>query len=114
MNGPLRGEYWTAAFKNIETLKEIDAQRIADQTDDTNNINLICAFEWKQFPGKLIKKFKARCCVRGQQQLEGISFFEMDAPVVQWATVMRMMMIMEIILKLKSKQGDVTYTFCIC
>ena len=53
---------------------------------------------------------KARFCARGDQQLEGVDFFETYAPVVQWTTV-RLMLILEILLKLKSKQGDVTAAF---
>ena len=64
----------------------------------------------KRFPGGLIKKFKARFCARGDQQLEGVDFFETYAPVVQRTTV-RMVLILENLLKLKSKQGDVTAAF---
>ena len=43
------------------------------------------AFKCKRYPDKL--KFKARFCARGNQQLEGIEFFETYAPVVQWTTI---------------------------
>jgi hypothetical protein len=43
-------------------------------------------------------------------QLEGVDFFETYAPVVQWTTI-RLMFILEVLLGLKSKQGDVTYAF---
>ena len=43
-------------------------------------------------------------------QLEGIDFFETYAPVVQWTTI-RLMFILEVLLGLKSKQGDVTWAF---
>ena len=43
-------------------------------------------------------------------KLEGIDFFETHAPVVQWTTV-RLMLILEVLLGLKSKQGDVTAAF---
>jgi hypothetical protein len=55
----------------------------------------------------LIKKFKARFCARGDQQLEGIDFFETYALVVPWTTIC-LMFILEILLGLKSMQGDVT------
>ena len=58
----------------------------------------------------MVKKFKARFCARGDQQLEGIDFFETYAPVVQWTTV-RLLLILEVLLQLKSKQGDVTAAF---
>ena len=40
-------------------------------------------------------------------QIEGIDFFENYAPVVQWTTV-RLMIILEVLLGLNSKQVDVT------
>jgi len=43
-------------------------------------------------------------------QLEGVDFFETYAPVVQWTTIC-LMFILEVILDLKSKQGDVTCAF---
>jgi hypothetical protein len=106
-NGMFREEYWTAAFKEIETLEEMDAWEVVDHTDDMNVIDATRVFRLKQFPDGLIKKLKVRFCARGDQQLEGVEFFETYAPVVQW-TAARMMLILEILLKLKSKQGDVT------
>jgi len=43
-------------------------------------------------------------------QIEGVDFFETYAPVVQWTTI-RLMFILEVLLGLKSKQGDVTCAF---
>ena len=43
-------------------------------------------------------------------QLEGIDFFETYAPVVQWTTV-RLMLILEVLLGIKSKKGNVTAAF---
>ena len=42
--------------------------------------------------------------------MEGIYFFEIYAPVVQWTTVL-LMLILEFLLGLNYKQGDVTATF---
>ena len=68
------------------------------------------AFKLKRYPDGLIKKFKARFYARGDMQLEGIDFFETYAPVVQWTTL-RLMLILEFLLGLKSKQGNVTASF---
>lgn len=76
----------------------------------SNIIWLTWAFKCKRYPDGLIKKFKARFCARGDMQLEGIDFFETYAPVVQWTTI-RLMFILEVLLELKSKQGDVTCAF---
>ena len=63
-----------------------------------------------RYPDGLIKKFKARFCDQGDMQLEGIDFFETYAPVDQWTTV-RLILILEVLLGLKSKQGNVTADF---
>ena len=110
MNGPFKEEYWKAACKEIETLESMDAWEVVDREGDMNIIDAIWAFKLKRFPDGMVKKSKARFCARGDQQLEGIYFFETYTPVVQW-TIVRMMLILEILLKLKSKQGGVPVTF---
>ena len=68
------------------------------------------AFKCKRFPDGLIKKFKARFCARGDKQIEGVDYFQTFAPVVQWITV-GLMLILECLLGLVSKQGDITCAF---
>jgi len=70
-----------------------------------NIINSTWAYKCKRYPDGLIKKFKARFCARGDQQLHGIDFFETYAPVVQWTTI-RLMFVLEVLLGLKSLQGE--------
>jgi hypothetical protein len=53
---------------------------------------------------------KARWCVRGDRQLEGIDFFETYAPVVAWSTV-RLLLILTVKLGLATKQVDYTLAF---
>ena len=104
--GKFTDEYWKAMKLEIATLKAIDAWSVIDRLGH-HVIASTWAFKCKRYPDGLIKKFKARFCARGNQQLEGIDFFETYAPVVQWTTI-RLMFILEILLGLKSKQGDVT------
>ena len=75
-----------------------------------NVIKSTWAFKLKRYPDGLIKKFKARLYARGDMQLEGIDFFETCTPVFQWTTV-RLMLIIEVLLGLRSKQGDFTGAF---
>jgi hypothetical protein len=93
----------------IATLEANDAWSVIDRLDH-HVIASSWAFKCKRYPDGLIKKFKACFCARGDQQIEGIDFFETYAPVVQWTTI-RLMFILEILLRLKSKQGDVTCAF---
>jgi hypothetical protein len=68
------------------------------------------AFRLKRFPNGLVKKFKARFCIRGDRQVEGVDFFETWAPVVQWTTV-RSMMVLATRMNLVSAQADITAAF---
>ncbi len=69
------------------TLEGMGACDVVEREDDMNVINGTWAFKCKRFPNGTVKKFKACFCARGDQQLEGIDFFETYAPVVQWTTV---------------------------
>ena len=88
----------------------MSAWKIVDREDDMNVIRSTWNFELKRYPNGLIEKFKARLCARGEMQPEEINFFENYAPVVQCTNV-RLMLVLEVFLGLKSKQGDVTAAF---
>jgi hypothetical protein len=94
----------------IFTLESINAWEVVDCKDDMNVINSTWAFKCKRYPDGLIKKFKASFCARGDQQLEGIDFFETYALVVQWTTI-HLMFSLEVLLGLKSLQGNVICAF---
>ena len=103
-------EYWKAAVKEFQTLESMDAWDVVDRPEGKHVLDGTWAFKLKRFPDGLIKKFKARFCARGDQQIKGVDFFETYAPVVQWTTV-RLMLFLEVLMGLKSKQGDVTAAF---
>ena len=67
-------------------------------------------FNCKRYIDGPIKKFKARFCAIGNQQLKVIYLFETYVPVVQWTTVW-LMLIIEVLPGLKSKKGDVAAVF---
>ncbi len=100
MQGKFTDDYWKAMEVKIFTLESIDAWEVVNCKDDMYVINSIWAFKCKCYPDGLIKKFKARVCARGDQQLEGIEFFETYASVVQWTTI-RLMFVLEFLLGLK-------------
>jgi hypothetical protein len=108
--GKYADEYWDAMKLEIATLENIEAWTVVDRYDSNSKPHHVIpstwAFKRKRYPDGLTKKFKARFCTRSNKQLEGIDYFETYAPVVQWTTI-RLMFILEILLNLKSKQGDV-------
>jgi hypothetical protein len=112
--GKFADEYWEAMKLEIATLENIEAWSMVDCYDSNGAPHHVTpstwAFKCKRYPDGRIKKFKARFCAKGNKQLEGIDFFETYAPVVQRTTI-RLMFILEILLGLKSKQGNVLCAF---
>ena len=68
------------------------------------------AFKIKRYPDGTLRKLKARFCVRGFQQIEGVDYFETYAPVVSWMTV-RLIFAIALIHNLESIRVDYTATF---
>ena len=67
-------------------------------------------FKLKRYPDGTPMKFKARYCVRGDLQREGIDYFETYAPVVQWSTV-RLVLTLILSNSWVTKQVDYTNAF---
>ena len=110
MNGPYAEQYFKAAEVEIMTLEGKDSWIVVERTSDMNVLPSTWAFKLKRFPDGTVKKFKGRFCARGDKQIQGIDFFETYSPVVQWTTI-RLMLILECVLGLVSKQGDVLCAF---
>ena len=68
------------------------------------------AFKLKRLPDGSPHKFKARYCVRGDLQREGIDYFDTYAPVVQWSTV-RLLLTLILSKGWITKQVDYTNAF---
>jgi hypothetical protein len=112
INGPFQDKWWEAMGIEIDTLEnDLKAWELVKRDDTMKNIlPSTWAFKIKRFPDGLVKKFKARFCVRGDMQKEGIDFFETWSPVVQWTTV-RSMMVLAANRKLVTAQADITAAF---
>jgi Reverse transcriptase (RNA-dependent DNA polymerase) len=111
MNGPERAWYWKAMEVELHTLEhEKDSWEIVDREPWMNVLPGMRAFQCKRYPDGSICNLKARFCVRGDKQVEGIDFFDTYAPVINWQTV-RLMLILSVILGLQTKQVDYTAAF---
>jgi hypothetical protein len=111
MNGLYAKEYWKVAQLEIETLERIQAWTVVPRTNDiTNVLPSTWTFKVKRDPDESVKKFKGCFCARGNKQIHGVDFFETYSLVVQWMTI-RLMLVLECILDLCSKQGDITCAF---
>jgi Reverse transcriptase (RNA-dependent DNA polymerase) len=110
MNGPDADGYWVAMEEEYDTLTDKDSWEIVDRTPDMKVLGVTWAYRCKRFPDGLVRKLKARFCVRGDQQVEGIDFFDTYAPVVQWSTI-RLMLMVSLMLNLATQQVDYTCAF---
>ena len=110
MNGPNKKGFWKACESEIQTLQRKESWIVVTRESWMNVLPSTWAFKIKCFPHGGIRKLKARFCVRGDWQMEGIDFFETFAPVVSWTTV-RIMLTVSIIFGLKTRQVDYTAAF---
>jgi hypothetical protein len=110
MNGPFAEEFWKEAVKEYHMLEGMNAWESVNRPPRAKILDIMLAIKIKQFADGLIKGFKGRICAQSDQQEEGVDFFETYAPVGRWTTIC-LMLILEVLLGLKSKQSDVTAVF---
>jgi hypothetical protein len=113
MNGPQRDEFVKAMDEEMAQLTKMNAWTIMNRSSVPEGVNIL-PLTWvlrvKRYPDGRFRKHKARLCVRGDKQIEGIDYFEKYAPVVQWSTV-RMMICLAATQGLKTRQIDFTNAF---
>ena len=94
----------------IDSLTKLETWSIMKRDNSKNILQGTWAFKRKRFPDGRVRKLKARFCVRGDQQIEGVDFFECYAPVVQWSTV-RVVLIFVMMFGLETRQVDYNNAF---
>jgi hypothetical protein len=109
MKRPFADESWKAAVKEIETLEKMGVWDVVDHPEGANVVYSTWAFKLKCYPDGLIKKFKA-CFVFVVTSTSMVLISLRPCSVLQWTTIW-LMLILEVILGLKSKQGDITTAF---
>lgn len=76
-----------AMVKELENLRYLGPFKMAARPGGSNILTPTWDFCKKRYPDGALKKFKARFCVRGNQQIDGLDVFETFAPVVAYITV---------------------------
>ena len=90
MNGLHCEQFEEALVKEIKELKEHKTWMMMawSKVPKTARVLLsMWAFHIKCYPDGRHRKFKARFCVRGDQQVEGVDYTKKYSPVVSWSTV---------------------------
>jgi len=81
-------EHYIAAMKlEVATLIRQKTWLSVPRTPDINVLKGTWAFKLKRLPDGTPYRYKARFCVRGDMQQQGVDFFETYAPVVAWSTI---------------------------
>jgi len=94
----------------IATLTKLQAWEIVPQNSVINVLDSTWALKSKRYQDGKIRKFKAKFCCRGDQQVQGFDYFDTFMPVVSWNTVI-ILQIISVILGLDTKQVDYTCAF---
>ena len=113
MNGPDAEGFYKAMQDEMESLESMDPWEEIPITSVPNGKRVLDStwvFKRKRYPDGSVRSLKARWCVRGDQQIEGVDFFDTYAPVVAWSTV-PLLLILSVTLGLATKQVDYTQAF---
>ncbi len=109
--GPFQGEFYEAMRVELGTIADdFKCWNLSPKLPGMNVLPSTWAFKIKRYPDGSVKKFKARFCAQGDEQLEGVDYFETWAPVVQWSTI-RIVLVMAIKLGYRTAQCDITAAF---
>ena len=73
-------------------------------------VNAVWTFKRKTKPSGKVYRHRSCLCVDGSRQQEGLNYTHTYSPVVNWSTI-RLMFIISIIFKLKSRKVDYIQAF---
>ena len=113
LSGRYREEFLQAMKREIDELQHHNTWTIVAKrclAKGTNVLPGTWALKIKRYPDGRLRKFKARFCVRGDRQIEGVDYDDKFAPVVSWGTV-RLLSILSINQGWVSRQVDFSNAF---
>jgi hypothetical protein len=87
MHGDNQEQYLEAMKIEVASLIQQRTWKSTPSSEAAHALKSTWAFTLKRLPDGTPSKFKARFCVRGDLQREGVDFFETYAPVCQCSTV---------------------------
>jgi Reverse transcriptase (RNA-dependent DNA polymerase) len=106
-------EFQLAAVKEVRTLEDLGTWKEIRRDKVPTGKKIVggtWVFRCKRDPTGKITKHKGRYCVRGDQQVAGIDYFETYAPVCMWSTV-RLMFVLSLLAGWVCIQADYTNAF---
>jgi hypothetical protein len=109
--GENTAEYVAAVKIEVKGLLNQKTWTTKPISEATKVIKYTWVFKLKRLPDGAPSKFKARSCIRGDLQTEGVEYFEKYAPVVQWPSTVRMLLTLTLIEGWATRQVDYTNAF---
>ena len=76
MNGPQADGYWEDMETELKTLTGKESWIVVERKNGMNVLPSTWSFKCKRYPDGSVRKLKARFCVRGDMQKEGVAFFD--------------------------------------
>ena len=113
MQGVDREQYQEAMVNEISELEEHKTWTQIPKSAVPSHAKILPStwvFKLKRYPDGRARKHKARFCVRGDRQVEGVDYHEKYSPVVSWSTV-RMLLCLSLSQDLQSRQVDFSNAF---
>ena len=113
MNGLDVEGYHEAMQLEIAQLEGQQTWTLKNQATLPEGMNVLPStwvYKCKCYPDCHMQKLKVHFCVHGDEQVEGVNFFDMYDPVVSW-TAIHLMLILSMLLDLKTKQVDYSNAF---
>jgi hypothetical protein len=107
MKGEYADEYIEAMKIEVKGLINQNTWKTAPRPVTAKVVKSTWVFKLKRLPDGTPSKFKARFCVRGDLQTEGVEYFEYYALVVQWCTIR---MVLALVLREGWATRQVNYT----
>jgi hypothetical protein len=109
------GDFLIAMAKEMDDHQKRKHMRVVrkDSIKDLSKVDILMgvwSFKRKRTPTGELIKHKARLCAHGGQQRYGVSYEETYSPVVNWFTL-RMLIILSIVKRWKTKQIDMVLAF---
>jgi hypothetical protein len=113
MSGPDSEFYEEAMQIEIAELEDHGTWILVPRTSVPQNQKVLPS-TWvlraKRYPDGRLRKYKARFCVRGDRQVEGVDYTDKYSPVVSWSTV-RMLITLALKENLCTRQVDFSNAF---
>jgi len=114
MKQPDKVDFIRAMAKEINDHQSRNHWKVVHRSTIEDPVNKPLPAVWsmrrKRRYDRTVYKHKARLCVGGHRQQEGINFYDTYSPVVQWMTV-RLLLILSILDGLETRQVDFVLAF---